>query len=244
MGAGTKKAKQEWREGLDPMEIPPEAELVAAEKELKEGKYDGSDVKYIAGISRRNPVYGGHSDQATALANDPLYRLAAIRLLAKEGRFDVTALQLYAWTGFQELLLPRNPLFALVKKGTYPLASLLDQKRLQRWLETASDDDLRAVQKWHSQFVETGDPELHEWYIKVLTRVGLERLQYILKVISDPEHLEDGSRAYAKKNVSRLTKAIAQCVTSKLEVSADGTVTSEGFFKTKLGEGLEANPES
>lgn len=231
------KARQKWQKGLDPMEIPSEAKLAAAEEELKEGSYDGSDIEYIAGTNRRNPAYGGHSDEATALAGEPLYRLAAIRLLAKEGHFSVDALRMYAWTGFQELLLPRNPLFAFVRQGTNPPHWLLDRPALLQWLREASDEDLLAVNKWHSWTVETYDPELHKLWIETLVELGLERLQYILRLASTPEVIK--AKREGPNYVGRLTKAIAQCVMSTLEVSQDGTVTSAGFFKTKLGEGFE-----
>ncbi len=231
------KAKPKWRKGLDPMEIPSEAKLTAAEEDLKEGTYDGSDVEYIAGTNRRNPAYGGHSDEATALAADPLYRLAALRMLAKEGKFGVTAIQLYAWTGFQELLLPRNPLLAFVRPGTDPPHWLLDRPALLQWLREASDEELLAVDKWHSWTVENFAPELHGYWIETLTELGLERLQHILRLASTPEAIK--AKREGPNYVGRLTKAIAQCATSRLEIEPDGTVTSAGFFKTRLGKGVE-----
>lgn len=237
-----------WSKGLDATDVPLGASLDDAEAKLARCNFEGNILTYIAGIwppRYRNPW--PMTKQISEMASSPLYRLAAVRMLAHEGpytkegyysHFGIDALQLYAWTGFQKEMLPWNPLFAFVNAGTYPLASLFDQSGLQRWIENASDDELRAVQKWHSQTVEHGDPELHKRYIEALTRVGLDRLLYILEVISDPEYLDKTDKRHAtKENIGRLTTAIAQCAASRLKVSQDGTISAKGFFSTSLVKG-------
>jgi hypothetical protein len=240
----------EWTKGLDPTGIPTEANLLKAEDELRALEFESDIRTYIAGISEpryRDPWQ--MTEQIAQLASSPLYRMAMVRMLVREGAwttegyfnlFDINALQLYAWTGFQQEMLPWNPLFAFVQPGTYKLSSLLDRSGLQHWIEKASDEELRAVQKWNSWWVEKTDPELHQWYIDVLTKVGLERLLYILEVISDPEFLSEAEHSgSAHENIGRLTDAIAHCVKAQLKVGPDKTVTAKGFFSSTLGEGIE-----
>jgi hypothetical protein len=241
-----KSQAPEWKPGLDITDLPVDINLDTAEANLMKLEFEDDILTYIAGISPpRYRETWPMTEQIQELANSTLYRLAAVRLLVREGPYNkqgfhnswnIDALQLYAWTGYQQEMLPWNPLFAFVRPGKYPLASLLDQSGLQHWLETASDEDLRAVKKWSSWFVESGDPELHKWYIEVLTKVGLDRLLYILEVISDTEYLETGP-SHAKENIGRLTNAIAQCAASRLKVSQDGTISAEGFFSTSLVKG-------
>lgn len=211
-----------------------EDDVDAAVDTLREQSWGEEELGFIAGVRSVGAMEKPPSKDLSNLSRDQLYKLAAAKLLAKQAKWNLPLLQMYACTGYQKLLLPDNPRFAFVQKGDGPLHSLFNSVELRLWLQEATDADLLRVEKWFSEEVQKGDPALHGKWVYALGTLQVDRLLHIRELLF--EHRDVSGRGSIT-----FCRAIEEHLKDRLTFGNDGTINVPNLFTCKLGDGMKVH---
>ena len=160
-------------------------------------------------------------------ARSQTHRLAAARMLAERGEWNLKTMRLYVQTGYQEKLLPHNPLFAFMRLASDGEFYLANFEELVSWIQRPRlghdhmDNHNRAIAvQWYDREVVEQEPDLYELWCKALAfALGPVGIQQVLDWI----HQHNGNSKPLIHAVSKHIQSTAKLVKQE-EKASDGTV--------------------
>lgn len=216
-----------WSEGVDPTRTIQYQEDAIQKAERDMGVYNVDPVpayvlRHVAGVEKAPRRKRKQSAYLSIFkyARSQTHRLAAARMLAERGEWNLKTMRLYAQTGYQEKLLPHNPLFAFMRLDSEGEPYLPDFGELSQWFQGKGHDTLAKAVQWHDQEVVEQEPELYELWAKTLVfalgPIGIQQiLDWLNKRQENPMPLIHV--------VNRHLRSTAQLIVQD-EKASDGTV--------------------